>query len=400
MKRFSVRNVIRAAGLLAVLSLASTSSAREGVLKTTGGLTYRGDIREEETRYIVTVDKIDTPIDKSQVASVDYTGTIDEQFDERMKALDPKDAQGRVTVARFAFDHGRNDLAIQALSSAMQIDPNNADAIAMLKTVDAQQQLARTQADKAAAAKPAAAETGNPAPPASQPAGKLLTTADMNRIRLYERHPDESLTFTMSADARKKFFTDTGMSPLAFGQMSQADQLTAIVNKGSDEVIAGTKVMHDPAAIVQFRRSIQPAVLRNCATIGCHGGSNGGQLVLFNATDDASTYTNFYILEQYAQTTKGDGSFFGGASQRKLIERGNSAHSLLINYALPARVGDVSHPPIVGGGMTNIFRGRSGPVYDQFTDWMDHTLNMIPPNYGIKYDIPRGTSPTSQPAKQ
>ena len=55
MTRSTAARVFSAAAIL----FCSAALAREGVLKTTNGTIYRGDIREDGDRFIVTVDKLE-----------------------------------------------------------------------------------------------------------------------------------------------------------------------------------------------------------------------------------------------------------------------------------------------------------------------------------------------------
>jgi hypothetical protein len=385
--------------LAALLILLCTTAllARPGILKTKSGETYNGEIKDDGDSYTVTVDKVDSQIPKSDVASVAYNDSVDQEFSQRMASLGPKDAEGRVKVARFAFDNGRNDLAIQALSVAMQIDPENADAASMLKTVQAQQGMEQNR-QTAAANPPTPAP--NPTDTGPQPAVpvRLLTPADINSIRQHELKPDEDIPIQISTDLRRKFAAKVGMPVTDFNSMSPMQQLGMIMDKGDADMRAAAKVTRDPQAMLDFKREIQPMVLRNCATSACHGGEGGGDFILYNGTDQATTYTNFYIMEQFSMKSATSGGFFD-SGQRKLIQRGDGAHSLLIEFGLPAGEAENSHPKIPNSSFNGIFRSRDDHLAQAAIQWMDHELNQIEPNYGIDYTPPTfsGTA-TSQPS--
>jgi hypothetical protein len=380
---------------LCVLLLASALLARPGVLKTKSGDVYKGEITDDGDHYTITADKVQTPVSKQDVASIYYPGPIDDQFNKRMAALDPKDAPGRVKLAHFAFDNGKNELALQALNSAIQIDPNNQDAQEMLKTVNAQLNLDRNRDAAAGQATPAVdASAPGMASPMAIPK-RLLTPADINSIRQHELKPDEDIPISIPPDVRRKFAENIGMNYNEFNGMAPADQLALILQKGDAKTKAAVKIARDPQSILDFKRLIQPMVLRNCATGTCHGGPAGGKFILYNNTDQASTYTNFYIMEQFSMATNVNSGFFGGGSERKLIDRGDGAHSLLVNFGLPAGQGDISHPKIANSGFNGIFRSRDDRLCQQAIDWMDHGLTLIEPDYGIKYTPP--TVATSRP---
>jgi hypothetical protein len=395
-----MKRLFSCSAALFILLCTTVLLARPGILKTKSGETYDGEIKDDGDSYTVTVDKVDSQIPKSDVASVSYSESIDQEFSQRMAALGPKDAEGRVKLARFAFDNGRNDLAIQALSVAMQIDPENADAASMLKTVQAQQGMEQNRASAAANPASAAAQNPNPTGTGPQTAApvRLLTPADINSIRQHELKPDEDIPIQISTDLRRKFAAHVGMPLADFNSMSPMQQLSMIMDKGDADMRAAAKVTRDPQAIMDFKREIQPMVLRNCATSACHGGEGGGDFILYSGNDQATTYTNFYIMEQFSMKSATAGGFFD-SGQRKLIQRGDGAHSLLIEFSLPAGEAENSHPKIPNNSFNGIFRSRAERLAQQAIQWMDHGLNQIEPNYGIDYTPPtfQGTA-TSEPS--
>jgi hypothetical protein len=402
MKRFAIGGAA-----LAVLLTCSLLLARPGTLKTKSGQVYTGDITETDDAIVVTMNNIQTQIARSDVASISYTGSVDEQYNQKLAALAANDAPGRVKLAKFAFDNGRNDLALQAVSAALQIDPNNVDAVQMLKTVEAQRALENQHAAGAGDATPvvppttppdAAEGAGEQSPGAGQVPRRLLTSADINAIRQREIGPHDDIPISIPADLRRKFAAHIGVAYSDFDALSNREQFQQILDKGDPEMKAAVKINRDPHSILQFKKLIQPMVLRNCATSNCHGGWAGGSFILYNGNDTATTYTNFYIMEQFAMKTAGGGGFFGSGAQRKMIERGDGAHSLLVDFGLPAGQGEVSHPPVPNSAYNGIFRGRDDRLYRLAVDWMNNDLNAIEPNYGIQYTPP--AAPTSRPATQ
>jgi hypothetical protein len=161
---------------------------------------------------------------------------------------------------------------------------------------------------------------------------------------------------------------------------------------------AGARVTRDPQAILDYKRLIQPMVLRNCATSACHGGPGGGDFILYNGNDQATTYTNFYIMEQFSMKSASTGGFFD-SGQRKFIQRGDGAHSILIEFGLPIGEAENSHPKVPNSSFNGMFRSRDDNLAQQAIGWMDHGLNQIEPNYGIAYTPPAATTaPASQPS--
>src|SRR5688500_9203791 len=88
-------------GCAVFLLLAAVLPAKPGIVKTRDGQTYEGDVTEEGTTVTIATRRVPVVIQRGDVESIQYTGTFDEQFAERIAKLDPKDAAGRVTVARW-----------------------------------------------------------------------------------------------------------------------------------------------------------------------------------------------------------------------------------------------------------------------------------------------------------
>jgi hypothetical protein len=208
--------------------------------------------------------------------------------------------------------------------------------------------------------------------------------------------PDENIRISIPADVRQKFAAHIEMNYNDFSAMSPYDQLQLILQKGDADTKAAAKVGSDPQALKDFKSQIQPMVLRNCATSACHGGLAGGKLILYQGNDAVTTYTNFYIMERFSMQTTANTGFFGGSGDRKLIERGDGNHSLIVAFGLPPGQADINHPKIPNSGFHGIFHTRDDRLCQQAINWMDKELNLIEPDYGINYTPPIG--PTSQPA--
>src|SRR5690242_20389087 len=103
---------------LVLLIIVAHASAKPGVVKTRDGQTYEGDVKEDGTVVIVTTRRVPLTIQRADVESIEYLGTIDEQYAQRMAKLTEKDVNGRIDIARWAFDAGRYDLARDAVESA------------------------------------------------------------------------------------------------------------------------------------------------------------------------------------------------------------------------------------------------------------------------------------------
>ena len=408
--------VSRLAGILVAmvaLGLVSTSLlAKQGVVTTKSGHTFEGDVDEKDSKsIIVTIHGVQTTLERDNVEKIEYHDSLLDQFNDRLGKLDPKDAAGRVELARWAFDQQQYDLSRQALEQAIAIDPKNREAQDLLDTVRGQIRLERTRATQPS--NPTVGPTAREMSKASPQTDKVLLSAnEINRIRQEElRATDTGVRFNFTNQVKKRFVTLANMEYGTFNAMRPLDQALAILDYSypsgvhlSDDV----KVLSDPAAIREYRQALQPLILSGCATSGCHGGSSGGDFILYlpNENAEAVSYTNFYILQTYARKISAHTGGVFGATERRMVDRGHGNLSLLVQYGLPSEIAEFDHPDVKG--YRPMFRTLQDQDLRRFVTWMDDTLRPVQPDYGISYTPPVGkagaatreatTKPTTRPA--
>ena len=405
--------VLCGCAVLLLLLVAALLHAKPGIVKTSDGQTYEGDVTEEGTTVTVKSRKVPVVIQRANIESIEYLGTLDEQFNQRMARLEAKDANGRVTVARWAFDQGRYDLARQALEQALTLEPSNRDANAMMDSVRLQIRLERAKQAATRKAEPATSPTTGPAVASNQPSAttsnidprNLLSADDINTIRQFELKPsDTHVRINFAKDVRKRFTEAENMRIQDFNARTPFDQLHLILQRGTPEMKRDVRILSDPSSILEYRRSVQTLILQSCATSGCHGAAGAGGLMLYSPADnEAVTYTNFFILQTWSRPVgRQEGPF--GAGERRLIDRIEPSNSLLLQYGLPPNIAEQDHPQV--GGHRAIFRNRDDNGYRRVEGWIADSLISIKPDYGINYAPPQRaggsreatTVPSTQPA--
>lgn len=378
--------------------------AAPGVVITQDGRRYQGEVTDDPDQETVSVSirGIETIIDRRDIQSIEYPQNAEQQFRDRLAKLEPGDYQGRIDLARWAFDNKHYDLAREALGSALQIDPNSAEAIDFLATVRRQIRLERAASSQPATTGPSTSttQTAENVPPVER---KFLTTADINIIRQKELKPvDSGVRIRFANDVERRFISAANKNPGNFNALNSVDRALMILKEGDPQLHQDVKILSDPPAMQEYRLRIQPMILAGCASAGCHGGPAGGDLILFTGEGEAATYTNFYILHNFAKEVQGVGGAFGqGAVQRRLIERTHSQDSLLAQYGLSPEIAEIDHPPTIGE-YRGIFPNRQDPAYRRLVDWMGKTLYPVRPNYNITFDPPRApatTQPITQPTQ-
>lgn len=374
-----------AAGLTASVLLAEQS-----IVKTKDGNTYQGDLTTRTDDVVVTIHGVDTVIPKTDIDSIQQAEDLDKLYRDRLAALDAKDVNGRIALAREAFEKGRYDFARDTLQQTLTIEPNNPDANQLLLAVESKIKLEQTKGTPAPLAPTKAPLQG------TRPNATLLSPADIEAIRKAELKPtDLGVRIQIDQAARRKFCEANNIAFAAFNNLPAAQEAVAMMDSGDPAMRDSVHVLTDPPSLLMYRREIQPMVIQNCATANCHGGVNGGKLVFPTAGDaDPLTYTNFYILQQYQGKPKeaGGGGVFGSPT-KGMIERNHALDSLLVNYALPVAVAKYDHPLVNGQPITPALRGLEDPRLALITNWMNVALVQTPPAYGIHY-----TPPSTQPA--
>ena len=404
-------------GLIGVGLLATATSmlpAKPGIVRTKDGTVYRGDVTEDE-KFVTIKDRgIATRIDKRNIpaGAIQYTASIDDQFNERHAALAPNDIKGRMDLANWATQNERPDLAVTALEEATKIEPTNRDAALALDTAQRQVELDQRKKGAGAATPPPpppgpGAKPGTTPPPpatrgvASQPAAaappgpggkqppmehRLLNADEINTIRQKEMLAgDPKVIVQFKNDVVKKYLATGARNTEGFRKESQVEQAIEILDHGDPKLANDVRIMTDPSPIVDFKQKVYPVVATSCASTACHGGTKAGNFGLFPGQSEPALYTNFYILQTYAKTING--------TQYLMMDRQLPERSLFLQYAVPASESEVSHPQ--APNFRPRFRTKTDAGYKAVLDFLKSTLNPISPNYGIKV---APSLPATQPA--
>jgi hypothetical protein len=400
-------------GLAAIaLTLSFSASillARQGVVKTREGKTLEGDIDEKPDQIVITMHGIRTTIDRANIDQVEYFDNIEARYQAKVAALPKKPtAADRLALARWLFDVKSYDLALKEIDEARKLDANSPEAQTLEQTVMSQRRIERnkpagtdTTRPPADTTRPPAADTG------TTPAGdkaKFLTAEDINVIRQVEWRKEDNTVprVTVSPDIRKRYVNLKALNPGEFAAESMPRQAYDILTDpdAPAEMKRDIKITSDPQALVEYRRTIQPLIMNNCASIGCHGGHASGKFFLFNTNPerDEVAYTNFYILQWYMQKF--------GDRVYSMVDRTYPDHSILAQFALQLDAAELKHPELKGQTYKPIAASKQAAGYRTITTWMKG-LQAGDPNvfsgkaadaphyaYGIKYE-----PPTSSPKK-
>lgn len=388
--------LIAAVGLCLV---GSALLAKPGIVKTKEGQVYDGEVEDKagDDFITVTVRGITTRIDRADVESVSEGHGLDDEYKERLAKLDPADAKRRMELARWAFGQRRYDLARDAADKALEVDPNSADATQFLTLVQSQERMERARA-RAATQRSTTGEGATTTSRANAIDWKLLTPEDVNRIRQEElRLTDVRARFQFRNDVERRFLASHRQYTLSdWRALPLLQRAIMILDQGDPQLRGDVIITTDPGSILEYRRLVQPVAISTCAAAACHGGAMGGDLILNTTgdTNEAATYTNFYILQRYSKSMEAPGerrSVFGDATTYQMVDRTHAEDSLFLQYGLPRNAAKVPHPD-VPGFRPAFNKGREDTKYQAIMRWIGTTLAPIEPNYGIDYEPPTGAS--------
>lgn len=397
-----MRSRLLLAGLAVVV--AATGSAlfagRVGVVRTSTGEVFEGDITERSDEVVVRAHGVDTVVTRDRITDIDYTSYTD-RFNERLAALAKDDVDGRIALAREAFERHADPDALKAVASAIDIDPLNRDARQLETAISAQIQLeARTGA---AASRPSTSTAGDDETRSKSNTfrrQKGLDDEQANRIRQLELSASDTVRVQFRNNVRKRFVdSQPGMSYRAFSARGDVDQAQAILARGTQEMRDDVIIRGDPNSIQSFGKHVQTALVQGCASSNCHGGTHAGDFRLMAGAPDPSTMiTNFYLVTQYAEKVDSDDRGMFAPPSLPMVDRGNPRDSLVFQYALPRAKAKYKHPVV--RGWDGLFRDDQDRLARDIIDWIDKDLARLRSDYGVTFslDDPRGGTTEPTPA--
>jgi hypothetical protein len=192
---------------------------------------------------------------------------------------------------------------------------------------------------------------------------------------------------------KKRFMDYSARTPQEIMQMSTNQLVQEIIKKGTPDMRRDVTIQNDPPAMLEFRQRVQPFILNNCATSGCHGTIQPAKFSLITPGDsDAAMYTNFYTLQNHVKKLQGAGDNVFGRAELRVIDRQSPPQSLLLQYGLPGAVAEFDHPDVPN--YRPPYRGVNDARYQQVLRWVSESLIPVAPDYGFTH----GPQPATKPA--
>lgn len=347
---------------------------------------------------VVSIGGLDVRLRPSDIESIVRLPSLEERFAQMRGIVPPNDVRALLALAVWAESRGLLTRALGVVEEALDLEPQNGDALRAKATIERQIELRRLQRQQEKA-------VGDPSTPAGAPeessdAGPavrdlvirdfpMLTEAQINIIKVMEVNladPPRMVIHGETIETLLRSYGDHPAMPVtrgerdAFRRASQARILDMIFRVGARELYEQVHIIGHPESMRAFRDRLNAAWITNAmATTRCHGGTAGGRLLLQNRKPSSpeSFYTNFLILERF-RTREGDA----------IIDYTTPERSILLEMGLPREDAIYPHPEVPG--WRPVFRSRDDRAYRRSVEWI-RMMYQPRPIYPIEF-TPPGTA--------
>jgi hypothetical protein len=218
----------------------------------------------------------------------------------------------------------------------------------------------------------------------------LLSEVELQLIKVFETNFDEHPRLIIPRAVTQKLLDTYAKSPLvpitregrdAILRQSPAEILDLMFKLQAREFYSQVEVLDQPRSFIAFRDQVcRTWLVNSCATTACHGGTEAGRFVLYNAkpNSERTVYTNFLILTRYRLA---DGT--------PLLDFEEPEASALLQFGLPRERSRHPHPVVLRGvnehdAFKPFFRNTDDVAYTAAVDWIK-SLYKPRPEYPIIY---------------
>ena len=382
--------------VLHVVRLVDPAPGQTGLVILRTGETRDGIIIEDNFDFVLMEIKgIRARLSRESVSHVVLEASFEEKYEQAKAAIAPENHEGLLVLCRWLMDEQRYDLARTELLSLLE-KTEMPEARKLLTTVEAQLALEkpRETADDTATSQPNDGEnpeephkrTG-PVYPADILPGTILTSDDVNIIRVYEIDFDRPPKVVVPADTIRALIENYGTTKLipasqtgrtAMFRADPLDIVRVMFELRARELYPQIEVKTEPYALNLFRQRVHDTwLMNNCASTRCHGGVEGAPFFLHarNYKDDRVRYTNLLILERLQLDPAWP-----------LINYDKPDDSLILQYGLPRESARKPHPKVPN--WKPAFTDTQHKLWQGSIEWI--RAMMVPrPAYPVEYEPPK-----------
>lgn len=391
------RPLLIVALIAALAALAPFVFARDAVVTTKAGQTFTGElVADNPNEVILNIAGIRTSIARADIEKVELKKTPEEEYAERRAAIADDDYPGRFSLALDLYNKKAYELALRELESIKRSFPDR-DMTEVDHLISVTRSQIKLQQQPPAPPQPRPSDNAAARPAANRPGEvPLLTAQQISTIRLWELPPDLAQArprVTVPSDVIDELFAKYSSDERVpkgrdgqrrFRAQEGWEQLALIFRIQARELYPKVIVHEDPAALIEFRRSINNIYVVRYLREMFEGKVEGLDLKLAARDPNAipEVYTNFYLLSMARH------------NGQEFIDRDQPMDSLMIQWGLPRDA--AKHPAPEVPNWRPFFRTLDDPKIQTYVAWIN-SLYKPQPNYGIVYppppEQPEGAAP-------
>lgn len=376
---------------LMVVATAAAADRSAVVTLNTGRQLEGAVVNESLDTITILISGINTKIKRTDIRSVKFLKTTDEEYKERRAKIADSDVDSRYTLARWLYDKKSYTLALKELNELAKLSPDE-DRVGLLRRV-----VLLKLGDNTPTPPPTTTPDTNPNTPPKTGGNtettstgplptKMLDEESINKLKVFELNFDAKPKLFIPRNVLEEFIKDyskedgipnTPNEKREFLRKKADDHLRMMFEVRARDYYGKVQVRDDPPVFAAFRQKVHRNVVINyCAAAKCHGSASAGPMFLFNRGANSPTvmYTNFYILHKYKN------------KEGYMLDRDFPDRSLLLTYGLPANGTNTPHPEVPG--WQPLFRtGTKDRVYQSVVSWVGSLYKPVP-QYDVKYAPP------------
>jgi len=373
--------------VLRIIYLVPAGAPRPATIVLHNGQTREGTLIEDGfERVVMDIEGVRTTFRRDLVDHVIAHPSLRDRYEHFKSQLDVTQAHRHLDLCRWLVHEKAYRIATTELQELIERH-DLPEARQLLRVVRAQMELRRPRVEDDA-------PLVEPEPDAPLP-GNVISTADVNIIRVFEVDFDDPPKLTIRSDTIDRLIHSYQTSPLLPAEEAgrerlyradPVDVLQLMFALRAREFYPEVQVITEPHALNLFRQRVHNTwLMNNCATSRCHGGPDAGRLFLHRRDykDARVRYTNFLILERLELDP-----------EWRLINYESPMDSLIIQYGLPPSLARKPHPPV--DGWKPVFRRLTDRMVQDTVRWTEAMLDPRP-SYPVEFTPPGMGEPEREP---
>ena len=348
-------------------------------------------IKGDPAKITIEIAGFPTTFNMADVLRVEPVPPVEERYKQLRSVIGDDDVEQLLLLADWLRDREAFSLALTEVTSILRADPNNTRAKTLKQQIESTILLRAEAMQRQEGAEPDERPDETRSKPTRRPEFPTLTPDQINLIKVYEVSLADPPRLSVDRETIRRLveaYKDHDLIPKSREGRAALERrppvyiLELMFRLRAREFYNDIRVDGEPKAFGLFRENVhRPWLVTTCASSGCHGGQQSGNLWLKNDMPNAekSIYTNFLILDRYRLA---DGT--------PLINYDEPAKSPLLQMALPRDSSLYPHP-LVATSSTAVWRPVIGSADDrrfaQSVEWIN-AMYRPRPDYPVTYIPP------------